>query len=224
MFNKAKAFFLSVALALAPAIAFADTSVAISVNPASLTRSFTSSTTDTVPSWATGAFITEVGGGGGGSTYGGVSGTVVWEYFATVTPGATLTITIGAGGAGSSAVASNGGKTSVTGAGLNVLQACGGSGGTTTTTGNSLCNPGGFSVNQGGFGSTTNQAAWDFRVSVGYVGAQTNQVVCGFARMATASGACTAYGGNGVGYGYGGARGAPGTAGGNGLVFIRYVQ
>jgi len=93
---------------------------------------FTSSGTFTVPTGVTKVWVTAVGGGGGGvnregSTslaFGGFSGAYITEQV-TVTPAATVSVTIGAGGAGQANTAASGGSSS-----FGSLTASGGSGGT----------------------------------------------------------------------------------------------
>lgn len=226
----------ALSLAFAPAIAFASTSIA--PNPTSLTHTFTSSGIDTVPSWATGAFITEQGGGaGGGVGYGGSSGEAWVDYFTPVTPGSTLTITVGAGGIGNAV----GGNTSVSGAAVNVPVAYGG-----------LSINGTFHQYYGidgatMFGPATSSSATAPSVIPNYVPMQvqntTGTIRCSLydgSQLPMAgsynAGACSRFGkggaasssgtgANATGYGAGGGDGP--TAGGNGspgLAIIRYVQ
>lgn len=235
------------ALALACQPAYAGTNVAVSVNPASLTRTFTSSTTDTVPSWATGAFVTMQAGGGGGAvgtnTNGAWSGDAWRDVYTPVTPGATLTITIGAGG-GSGA---NGGNTSVTGTTYLLPTACGGS-----SNGGGAASPCGNQGNRPYLGPGSNN---NWYVSTMYSapipnyiapmgGGSSNQTAftCPYgdgtvlANPSNGSGGCSMFGrgglavasgtgGNATGFGAGGGAGSvAGGSGSPGLVIIRYVQ
>lgn len=96
------------------------------------------SCTWTAPAGVNSLDILAVGGGGGGSSRhggGGNAGKFVESTSSAVTAGATLTISIGAGGAGGSAsvggsAGGNGASTTIQGSGLTTITATGGVGGT----------------------------------------------------------------------------------------------
>lgn len=181
--------------------------------------------TVTVPAWATRAEVQMVGGGGGGggsaagfSGGGGGAGGYSFGIVA-VTPGATLTRTVGAGGAGSGGpgTASAGGNSALTGFG----SATGGGGGT-----------GGTSTSAGGQGGTASNAnVRNFTGGTGGDGNSSNQAVQG------GNGAAGPFGGEGrtgagagvkgqaPGAGGGGAWNANGTggAGADGAILIRFL-
>lgn len=150
----------------------------VQVAPTPGSQFFTSSGSFTVPSGVTQMRMTAIGGGGGagnmvdgganddsGGAGGGSSGQYVSNYVINVTPGETISVTIGAGGAnagtawGQTNQGGAGGQTTIVtaagtyyllggiggrgGPGQNILY----SGGTQTTTNTSLT---GVSVNQGG--------------------------------------------------------------------------
>lgn len=217
MFNKLFAIILAfITLPCIPA--FAGTNAAVSSSPSSLTHYFTSSTTDTVPSWAHGMYVTVIGGGGGGgSGLGGYSATVWDGVFVPVIPGNTLTITIGTGGAATAV----GGATSVTGGGgPDAPPACGGSSqslgakcGTYITWPN---------VQAGNSQALGSGPPVDARFFPGQSWAGSATVTCLYTNNATTAwGGCSAYGGAGAGYGYGGTNNG---VGGPGLAIVTYVQ
>lgn len=205
------------ALAVSPAVA--GTSAAISVNPASLTHSFSSSTTDTVPSWASGVFVTMMGAGGGGnaSTLGGNAGQMVTDFFSPVTPGATLTITVGTGGTGG-ASPTTGGSSTVTGTILIIPTACGGAG----AGGSGCAGVSATIVNSWGTNAYLAGAAPYSKVQP-QPGSSSTAPWCMYDDTISSSlGACTIWGKSGVGYGAGG---NDTSAGGRpGYVVLKYVQ
>lgn len=218
--------------------AFAGTS-ATSV-PASLTKQFTSSTTDVVPGWANGAYVTlqAAGGGGGVNGCGGSSGQALVDVFEKLTPGDTITITIGSGGAAASA----GGNTSVSASNFAL----------STTGGTAGAGAGGTGCT-GSFPTTKYAFAMDFTYNAnsiafpGLIGTQQSytssaSLVCGLydgstiaASAGASPGGCSRYGkggiptgttgGTGSGFGSGGGSGVSvGGPGAPGVAFIRYVQ
>lgn len=179
----------------------------------------------TVPTWARHAEVQMLGagGGGGGSAAGfsgGGGGAGGYSFgIVSVTPGAVLTRTIGAGGtgAGGGGTASAGGSTSLTGFG----SASGGGGGT-----------GGTTTSAGGAGGTANNAGVrNFTGGTGGDGNSSNQAVQG------GNGAAGPFGGEGrtgagagvkgqaAGAGGGGAWNSNGAggAGADGAVLIRWL-
>lgn len=233
------AFSAAFLLAFAPVFAFAGTG-STGAPPASLTRTFTSSTTDTVPSWASGAFVTLQAGGGGGAvgTSGGSSGEGWLDLFTPVTGGTSLTITVGAGGAS----ALTGGDTSISGAGAAIPTAKGGRGGGIGPAGNPTPwfdgNGLGFGANQT---ASTNSIVYDMHLVPQQVSTSSVPLFCVnfdgsvIALNTGAAGGCSHFGKGGsgspttgspgTGFGSGGGAGATaGGAGAPGLVIIRYVQ
>lgn len=105
---------------------------------------FASSGTFTIPAGVTALKVTVVGGGGAGAGalgtndryfgYGGGAGGSAIKYLTGLTPGATLTVTVGLGGTGVSAANGNAGGTSSVASGtqtISTISATGGSGGLT---------------------------------------------------------------------------------------------
>jgi hypothetical protein len=192
---------------------------------------FTSSGTFTIPTGKTTIKITVVGGGGGGATgqefrgcSGGGGGGTSMKYFTSVTPGNTLSVTIGAGGTagggtgGTSSVASGtqsittiqatGGTSPVVGA--DQERFVGGTGG--VGSGGDLNIKGG--AGQGAFSGTTTAA-----------GGGGSSVYGGGGKAGYADGALRTAdpGGNfGGGGGGGGSNFSTASAGGPGVVFIEY--
>jgi len=147
-------------------VTFSDSTQQASAWPGVRAQLFTSTGTFTVPAGITAIKVTVVGGGGGGATVtsggyvggGGGGGGAAITFITGLTPGATITATVGAAGAASSA-----GGTSSFGA---YASATGGSGGTQhapTTT----------NVNSGGAGGT-GTGTFAFTGSRGATGGQTS--------------------------------------------------
>jgi len=106
-------------------------------------QAFTTNGTFTIPTGVTKVKVTVVGGGGGGSTgatvskvarvggSGGGGGTAI-AYLTGLTPGNTLAVTIGGGGAGGSCFNGNGGTASTVASGTQSISTitgrCGGRG------------------------------------------------------------------------------------------------
>lgn len=246
--NFLTAFFVGAFLTIAPLSLGVSAHAATSQtggSPSGLTKVFTATTTDTVPSWASGAYVTMQGGGGGGqglttSGGGGGSGAAWDQIFTPVTPGATLTITVGAGGASNTA----GGATSVTGTTAVLPIACGGNAGFSASGGVGGANPGcatSFVMSATG----TFAAAPPFNFVPGQSGAASaGTLTCwssgqSVAGHTGANGACSKFGAGGVGVdgavggnpatGYGAGGGgtnngaSAGGAGSPGFVMITYV-
>lgn len=132
---------------------------------------FTGSGTFTVPAGVTTVYLTGTGGGGGGGGGnsgtngggGGGSGAVVIKQAVTVTPGASISVTIGTnGGGGASGVAGSSGGTTSFGALLSLTGGTGGtpaggggSGGTVTGGTGGLAYPGQPGTQYNSYGSAT---------------------------------------------------------------------
>ena len=105
----------------------------------------------TVPEGVTQVYVSQCGGGGGGSAVygcGGGAGAGVYRQPVTVTPGETIACTVGAGGLGNTSNA-----TSMTD--FTSIGATAGTDGTTTSFGGYVTTPGG----KGGYSSITNSSA-----------------------------------------------------------------
>jgi hypothetical protein len=192
-------------------------------------QSFASSGTFTVPAGVTQVEV-EVWGGGSGS-YASVSGTPSGggsgggysrKRVSGLTPGSTVTVTVGAGGtAGTSGVAPGAGGTSsfgayasASGGGLNVLNTTSappfgapggvGSGGDVNVSGSDGGNGG--SMNTGGLGG----------------GSPCGGGMRSVAQSVANTGYAPGGGASGAGTGAGGTTANPGAAGGGGLVIVRY--
>lgn len=217
--------FLSIALALTLGASSVEAATTSASAPTSLTRSFTAGTNDVVPAWATGVYITlQAGGSGGDVTSGGMSGGGLKDFFAAVTPGATLTFSIGAGGAS----ATNGGNTTLSGALQNVPVACGGAHGGST---NNNC---GATNQMTSAGAVVASPTYFVPNQVGASGAGTlscNLFDGSLSAASSLAGGCSPYGKGGLvlgasatGLGAAGAGGATPGAGTGGLVVLHYVQ
>lgn len=143
---------------------------------------FTSSGTFTVPTGITAVKVTVVGGGGGGGGYssgtsvvasaGGAGGGVAVKFVTGLTPGGTVSVTVGSGGAGGTAGTGTAGGTSSFGASAS---ATGGNGGAGNTTGVPTANSSGGAGSSGdinitggrglGFSSYLVSACVEYRVS-----------------------------------------------------------
>jgi len=194
----------------------AVTAAKLSVSPNIKTERFIASTTWVVPAGVTELFVTGIGGGGGGGAgatissiiYGGGGGGSGLMYTASlpVTPGNTLTITIGAGGSSGN----QGGTTSITGgpAGLFFF---GGYGGQNSTS-QILQGP-------GGVGSSTGGTA---RYGAGGHGGFGYNGIGGLGNYSGAG--LPAADNTGAGGGGGSGSGNNGGAGGSGILIVSYVQ
>jgi hypothetical protein len=182
----------------------------------------TSSATITIPSGATRCRVTLVGGGGGGGgtltsgcAAGGGGGATCIKYLTGLTPGNTLSLTIGAAGTGGAAGDNSGGAGGNTTLSsgtqtITTLTAGGGAGGSSGS--------GGYSAPAGSGGTATNG---DLNISGGKgfaaildAGGSTNRVCISqgggsmyAAPVATAAAGTAANGAAAVGYGGGGAGG-----------------
>jgi hypothetical protein len=199
---------------------------------------FTSSTTFTIPSGKTTLKITVIGGGGGGAkggTYafgrgGGAGGGASIKYFTGLTPGNTLTVTIGAGGTAGT-VSNNPGGTGGTSSvasgtqSISTIQATGGAGGSGNQDGSVIGGVGsGGTANftggtgmGGGFGGNTasGEGGNSFMGGGGYGGSNGSASITG--------GPGQPYGGGGGGgRGAGSCTGSNGGAGAAGMVMIEY--
>jgi hypothetical protein len=127
---------------------------------------FTGSGTFTIPTGITAVKVTIVGGGGGGGGAtaannggGGGSGGAAIKFLTGLTPGNTITVTIGAGGTGNSAAAGNAGTASTISSGtqtITTVTANGGSGGNANGTQSSGGSGGAISTNgTANFGGNT---------------------------------------------------------------------
>lgn len=143
---------------------------------------FTSSGTFTVPTGITAVKVTVIGGGGGGGGYssgttivataGGGGGGVAVKFITGLTPGGTVSVTVGTGGAGGTSGTGTAGGTSSFGASAS---ATGGAGGAGNNTGAPTANSSGGAGSSGdinitggrglGFSSLVNVTCVDFRVS-----------------------------------------------------------
>ena len=195
---------------------------------------YTSSSTFTIPTGKTTLKITVVGGGGGGAAGhdygtgggGGGGGGASIAYFTSVTPGNTLTVTIGAGGtrgaAGSGAGGGLGGTTSVASGTqtITTISATGGEGGPYTSTQGSSGGLGsGGNINLGGSAGLPSLSGG----ICGGCGGSSFMGGGGKAISAAAGEAGRAYGGGGAsGSGNGGGSGLAGGLGSAGVVMIEY--
>lgn len=187
------------------------------------TQTFTSSTSWTVPTGVTSAKIEcwgAGGGGQGGSGGGGGGGEYARSNTVAVTPGESLTVTIGAGGSGGPGGAggpgSNGGDTSVKRSSTTLVIAHGGKGSNSATTaggtgstapvhyngGGSHANTTGTSTGGAGGGSSAGTGA------AGNTGASNSGTTGGAGASAPSGGGAGGRGGNGTG-----SSGTAGTAG-----------
>jgi hypothetical protein len=105
---------------------------ALSLFTAQNTAVFTSSGTWTVPQGVTSILVSGCAGGNGGYGSGGTGGAAgqwVIKQHISVTPGSTITVTIGAGGAGSTGNCNYGGNTTLVSGSTTLLSLSGGGGG-----------------------------------------------------------------------------------------------
>lgn len=197
------------------------------------TKTFTSSTTWTVPTGVTTAKVEcwgAGGGGQGGSGAAGGGGEYARSDSVAVTPGESLTVTIGAGGSGGPGGAggpgSNGGDTTLKRSSTTLVIAHGGKGSNSSTTaggsgstapvhyngGGSHANTTGTSTGGAGGGSSAGSGA------AGNTGASNSGSTGGAGASAPTNGGSGGRGGNGTGTsGTAGAAGsAPGGGGGTG--------
>jgi hypothetical protein len=133
----------------------------------------------TVPAGVTKICIEVWGAGGGGSIYGGGGGGGYIRAYFTVTPGSSVTYTIGVGGSGGSFAGSsaNTGGTSSAIVGTVTITAFGGSGGSTSVAGERPGDGGATSVTAGfrnfiseaGAGGTHNQTTYSQKNATTYV-------------------------------------------------------
>lgn len=204
-----------------------------------ISQTFTSTTTFVVPANVSGIEITMIGGGGGGKASttnsavaggGGASGEYCIRFFIPVTPGETITITVGLGGTGgasSGANGSDGGTTSVSCL-AGTFSVLGGAGATSTNGGIGGGPRGGAAGGPGNPGGTGSMGTAETPVHFGGTGgggpgdtASRNGGPGGAAPGYTAGGAAgsgNANGGGGGGgaasiWGLGGAGGSANAAG-----------
>jgi len=185
----------------------------VSVAAIKSSQAFTSSGTFTIPTGVTVVKVTIVGGGGGGSlgtvsngcglpssiAGGGGSGAAAITYLSSITPGNTISVTVGTGGAaGTSGAGSSGGSSSIS-SGTQAITTVTTTGGTGSTTGGS-----GGSVTAG---SPTLSIAG----GAGVYGANYGRNI----------GAASIFGGGGYGAGGTGDSASP-TAGRAGVVFFEW--
>lgn len=107
---------------------------------------FTANGTFTIPTGITAVKVTVVGGGAGGnSIWGGTAGAAAIKYLTGLTSGNTLSVTVGAAGAGTSSSSSTGGNSSVASGTqtITTIQANGGSNPYSTTPGSNATASGG---------------------------------------------------------------------------------
>jgi hypothetical protein len=171
---------------------------------------FTTSTTWTVPAGVTSVSVLVVaGGGGGGTAGGGGGGGVVYNPIYTVTPGASLTVTIGAGGAAlncNCTAVGNSGTNSV----FDTITALGGGGGgayagTAALSGGSGGGGGNNTTNTGGAATQGNSGGG---IGYGYAGGAGSNSSSGY----------TAGGGGGAGAAGNSASGSISGTGGQGYL------
>jgi hypothetical protein len=193
-------------------------------------QKFTSSGTFTIPANITSTKVTVVGGGGagGGSTAannggGGGSGSIAIKYLSGLTPGNTLTVTVGAGGTGISAATGNVGSASSISSGTQTIstvsapgggggfqiaaQSPGGAGGVVATGGD---------INGGGASGTNSTGAVSGGGGPTFLGGPGNPASGGPGNAALAN---TGSGGGGAGVG----ASTAGGAGGSGIVIFEWV-
>jgi hypothetical protein len=196
-------------------------------------QQFTGNGTFTIPTGITKVTVTVVAGGGagGGATAtnngggGGAGGSAI-KWLSGLTPGNTLSVTVGAGGTGVSASAGNNGNVSSVASGtqtITTITTNGGGGGA----GNGVASLGGFGgvagtggdINNGGGGGCT--AFGGSATAVGAIGAGSIFGGGGNNTNAGAGAAATAPGGGGGGAGAAG--NAAGGAGAAGVVIFEWV-
>lgn len=185
---------------------------------------FTTSGTFTMPTGVTAVRVTVVGGGGagGGSTTtnfgaGGAGGATAIKWLIGLTPGNTLTVTVGTGGTGVSGGNGNAGNASSIASGtqaISTITANGGGGGYESF---GIQNPGGSApsatggdINLGGGGGNNSTSAWSGNGGNSFLASGGG--VSGTAGIAGAP--------NGPGGGGGGAQGGATGAGANGAAGI----
>jgi hypothetical protein len=180
---------------------------ALSLFTAQNTAVFTSSGTWTVPQGVTSILVSGCAGGNGGYGSGGTGGAAgqwVIKQHISVTPGSTITVTIGAGGAGSTGNCNYGGNTTLVSGSTTLLSLSGGGGG-----------------------------GYDGSVSSGYPRGSNGYTNTSSSIYISAPGASSPFGGGGgagggAAYGYGGGGGGSaggGTNGGSGapgIIIIEY--
>lgn len=188
-------------------------------------QAFTSSGTFTIPASVTKVKVTVVGGGGGGRSAtnstgqgGGGAGGAAIEVITGLTPGGTVTVTVGAGGAANTdgGTSSFGAYCSATG-GLSPASGTGPAGGAGgTATGGDINFTGGAGGGGNGVTGTVGGSAGNGGSSI-FGGAGLG---AGSTNAVNTAGA----GASGTGGGGGGGCGGPGTggAGGSGIVIVEY--
>jgi len=186
---------------------------------------FTSSGTFTVPAGVTKVKVTVVGGGGGGRTAtnstsqgGGGAGGAAIKVITGLTPGGTVAVTVGAGGAAntSGVTSSFGSYCSATGGSSPATGGPGGGGAGGTATGGDINFTGGAGNGGNGVNGTVSGTAGNGGSSI-FGGA-------GLGATSTNSANTAGAGAPGTGAGGGGGCGGPGTggAGGSGIVIVEY--
>jgi hypothetical protein len=199
---------------------------------------FTSSGTFNVPALVTAVKVTVIGGGGGSGgcqttagsqgadAGGGGGGGTSIKWVTGLTPGGTVTVTVGTGGTGGSAGANNGGSGGTSSFGAHCT-ATGGGGGNGSATSS------GYLIVAGGAGGTGASGDLNFSGGAGGNGfvAGGNRAGQGFGGDSFMSGRSQPGGADGAGYG-GGASGpslaasssqTAGAAGANGVVIVEWI-
>ena len=190
--------------------------------PGVLGQVFTSNGTFTIPSGVTALKVTVVGGGGGGaggSSYiicctassrsggGGAGAGAAISYLTGLTPGNTISVTVGVGGSSGSgnSSAGSGGTSSVSSGtqSITTVSATGGGGGTAN-------NPSAVSTGGSGSGGTINMSGTSTNGILNISGGQAYFIAGGSSIFGGNGKAATSYGNSG------GAGGAPGAGGGGG--------
>jgi hypothetical protein len=194
-------------------------------------QTFTSSGTFTIPTGITAVKVTVVGGGGagGGATVGGNigggggAGGLTLGYLSGLTPGNTLTVTIGAGGTGVSGASGNSGSATSVSSGTQIISSFVANGGSGGTSGASPAGGGtGASVGSGGIPFLGNSGGIAFTGAGGNGGASfVGGAPAGSGAVGLNAPVNSGCGGSGSGPG-----GAPtsGGNGANGIVIFEWVQ
>lgn len=192
---------------------------------------FTSSGTFTIPSGITQVKVTVVGAGGAGGgspgpSPGGASGGMSIKWLSGLTPGHTLTVTVGTGGTGTTTVNTAGGSgtSSSVASGTQTITTITANGGGGSSPGGNLA-PSGASAGSGGDINLGGNAGWQAPFSnVGGTGGTsplTGQVVGGLNASNGSNANSPGGGGSGAGNG---STGVAGGNGANGIVIFEWVN